>query len=201
MMRVTVLAGITGLFLAALAVVIWQSAESGSDEAGAGPLFDGIAVYDYRGPLGADEHPSVWIDWFPTVVLVTVEETGEARWSTPSGKFEGFEEIAAFGSLIYTPTTLRIAEYIKGSGEKTLQVAMIGGVVDGVTMDMQIPITVGDRAVLFLREAPSAYVGPIVDNAYVIDGDGAYSDLDQKQLSVADLLSGLRTAAAASASE
>lgn len=148
-MRVTILAGIAGLFVAALAVVIWQSSSSESDEgpanpldvvldqgplaadeAGAGQSFDRIGVDIYRGPLPADVHPSAWVDSFPTVALVAVEEMGEARWSTESGKFEGL----ALGSVIYTPTTLRVDEYIKGSGDKTIQVAIWGGFVDGVTM-------------------------------------------------------------------
>jgi hypothetical protein len=198
-MRVVVFATLVGFMLSVSIIAGWQMLTSEEEpNADAGQEISRLMVFPFRGPLLADEHPSVWVDDFPTVAVVTVEGVGHSSWSTASGEFEGRDGVLA-GALIYTPMTLRVDEYIKGSGGEKLDAAIRGGEADGVTLDMEIHLGNGDQAVVFLSEPHDRYGGPIVENAYVIDGDMATSNLDQKSLGVSDLLSGLREAAAAEA--
>lgn len=150
----------------------------------------------YRAGLPADTHPSVHVSKFPTVALVTVEEVGDSAWNTESGTFEGLESFGQ-GAMMYTPVTVSVDEYIKGSGDKDLDLELRGGIVDGIRMELEVTLQKGDQAVVFLRDRSSIGEAPIVDNAYLFDGDTAHSNIDEKTIAVDDLLTGLRDAAPA----
>lgn len=184
-------AAAASLIVAGIGMFVWSTAAPGSESAGAENEVTGIVVYTYRGALPEGVHPSVWVDDYPIVALITVEKLGDSRFSSTSGKFEGMT-----GDLIYTPVTVAVDEYIKGSGAKTMAVWLMGGNADGITLDMETPLVEGDEAVVFLGDGGHTYDGFIVHNAYLIKGDVATSELDEKTLSVSDLLNGLRDAAA-----
>lgn len=192
---------VAGLVLIAVAVgfFAWQNTESGGEDgASAEQEITQISYHIFRGSLEEDEHPAIFVDSHPTVALVTLERMKDPGWSSESGEFEGVKlESGAMPPLIYTPVVLDVEEYIKGSGPEVLAAAVRGGVADGVRMDMHVPLQEGDRAVVFLNEPHERYGGPMIANAYVFDGgDMATSELDQKTLSVTELLDGLREAVA-----
>lgn len=195
-MKKLIAAAGVGFTLAALAVLLWNGLRGGNsgDSVAANKEIERAITYIHHPPLAEGEHPSVWLDDYPVVALVTVESVGKASWNTDSGGFEGPE----LGISIYTPVQVDVDEYIKGSGEEALTVQVRGGVADGITMDLEIPIEQGTLGVLFLNKASKLDGALIVNNAYIFDGDTAYSNIDQKSIAVDDLLSGLRDAAPAS---
>lgn len=195
-MRLVFPAIAAGFITAVLGVVAWQVVDSGTGGgAEAEQEITRMKMFIYRLPLGEDEHPSVRMDRYDAVALVRIESKGESAWSTESGAFES-PEPGVMPGVIYTTVRVQVEEYIKGAGDDTRNVAFIGGVSDGIGMDWRIPVDEDDRAVLFLNEFQRGE-GLIAHNAYLFDGDTATSELDHKTLSVAELLDGLREAAAA----
>lgn len=196
-MRIVGLAAVAGFVIAVSGVVVLEVARS--DEAGqvvADQEVTHVSLDVYHPALGEDEHPSIWIDDHPLIVRATVRAVGDSVWTSKSGEFEGIPtDPNTAPSIIATELVLDVSEYIKGSSAEELRVAARGGTVDGVVMDWLIPLEQGDQAVLFLSDPHPSFGGPIVNNAYVFDGDIAYSEYDQKTLLVSDLLSGLREAA------
>lgn len=74
-------------------------------------------------------------------------------------------------SQIVTWTRLRIAEYLKGSGETELVLRQFGGTVDGLSSAVagDAQFTVGQHAVLFLRRGPGVvFLTALSQAAYVV---------------------------------
>ena len=196
-MKKLVLAALVGLLISGVGVAVWRNVGSEPGGAGAETKVTEIAMDVYRAGLPNDTHPSVHLSKFPTVAVVTVEEVGESAWNTESGTYEGLESFGQ-GAMMYTPVTVSVDEYIKGSGDDRIALEIRGGIVDGIKMELEVTVQKGDQAVVFLRDRSSIGEAPIVDNAYLFDGDTAHSNIDEKTISVDDLLTGLRDAAPAS---
>jgi hypothetical protein len=152
-----------------------------------------LAIDVYRGPLLPGEHPKGWVKYYPVVALVRFDRVLDAR----TGTIDGLPTAAP--PIVYTPLSATVIEYIKGSGPSTLSLTQWGGSASGLRMDLDFAINEGATAVVFLI-GPKGTEPRRIDNAYVIDGDTARSELDQKSLPVDELLSGLREAAAEEAS-
>lgn len=178
----------------------WRTLGTSTEEAGADPRVTEIRSDIYRSGLPADTHPSVWVPKFPTVAIVTVEDVGHSAWNTESGTYEGLESFGQ-GAMMYTPVTVSVDEYIKGSGDDRIVVELEGGFVDGIRMEIGEPLQKGDQAVVFLRDRSAIGEPDIVDNAYVFHGDTASSNIDEKTIAVDDLLTGVRDAAPPKTSE
>lgn len=202
-MRTVAVAAVAGFLIAVSGVVVWEL--TSSDDAGqvvADQEVTHVSLDVYHPALGEDVHPSIWIDDHPLVVRATVRAVGDSGWTSKSGEFEGIPtDPNTAPAIVFTELVLDVSEYIKGSGADELRVAARGGTVDGVVMDWVIPLEEGDQAVLFLSDPHPSYGGPIVNNAYVFDGDIAVSEYDRKTIAVDDLLTGLREAASAKTSD
>lgn len=131
-----------------------------------------------------------------TVAFVTVESVEAARWNTPDGKAP--ESIADYyyrtgiTPLIFRPVNLRVDRYLtKPQPQTTLTIAEIGGEADGVKIenDKAVGFKPGMRAILFLaRKGEAASTDWGVYSAYTIDKGTASSKIDEKILSVDELV-------------
>jgi len=77
-------------------------------------------------------------------------------------------------SQIVTWTRLRVAEYLKGTGETELTLRQFGGTVDGMTSAVagDAQFSVGQHAVLFLRRGPGVvFLTALAQAAFVVTID------------------------------
>jgi hypothetical protein len=110
---------------------------------------------------------------------------------------------SADGTRILTWTTLRVEEYLKGSGATEITLRQYGGEVGGVTSEVagDARLTPGDRAVLFLRRGDGVvFLSALAQAAYRITAkaDGvAMVERDLSGLAFARWSSGMMVAAEA----
>lgn len=181
-------------------VLAWQLASE--DSSRSDPLVERVKVFMYRPPLGPNEQPSGFMKHSQVVALVTVTDIEEPRWNTPSGRMPGGMVLPNIGDwFIYTPVVVKADSYIKGAGPETLRISQLSGSRDGITFELASPegynFTPGMRAVVFLNPPGINVNGWTLENAYIITGSRAFSQWDQRELPVEDLLAQLRAAAAA----
>jgi hypothetical protein len=89
--------------------------------------------------------------------LPTLPERAQAAEHIVSGKVTkstSAYETNSIGKLIYTTATITVTERLKGQASGTIEVVMVGGTVDGISMESskaEKPLAVGEQAVVFLQ--------------------------------------------------
>lgn len=188
--------------IAVAAVVIWQAGAPGSGRGD--PVVETVGIEMYRGPLAPDEQPSGFVKHSQVVALVTVTDVEKPRWNTPNGTMPAeLGLVATQGLFVYTPVLTRVESYIKGAGPETIRVSQIGGTRDGIEVVLSngYKFSPGMKAVVFLNPPGMNVNGWTLENAYIISGDKAYSQWDEREMSVGGLETQLRQAAAAEAGQ
>jgi hypothetical protein len=133
-----------------------------------------------------------------TIAIAKVQTIGHARWNTQNGKAPDqatVQQLIREGKeipFIYREVIVLAEKYMKNpQPNEALQIAILGGEVDGTIFDSNGPFEpeIGMTVVLFLTEENSP--SPVkwgIYAAYVVESDIAYSMWDNRQILLQDLL-------------
>ena len=173
------------------ALLIWQAL--GAPAGQGDPVEKTIVMTSYRAPLRPGEAPAGHVKNVDIVAVVTILRVEEPRWNSSDGKTPG--------EFIYTPVLVQAESYLKGDGPRSFRISQLGGTRDGVRVVEEdgYAFEAGMKAVVFLNPPGVNINGWTLENAYIITGDKAYSQWDQREMPVAELDTQLRQAAAAEA--